>query len=211
MPRISRPNDDVVDDPAVGQQPEVLEDHGELAAAQVAQRAWRRPRGCPRPRRRSRPAVGSISRVRHRTSVDLPEPDRPMTTKTSPGETSKFTSRTAAVHPVRSISSRRVRPHSSSELRHLVGLRPEHLPQPAHGDDRGASESWGVPRRCGTSVCVGGHDRPLFGVQPRNQCCGRGWMFCQMCLGSRYSSRPVGPSSRPTPECPKPPHSACGT
>jgi hypothetical protein len=45
----------------------------------------------------------------------------------------------------------------------------------------------------------------------RNQCCGRGRMFCQMCLISRYSSSPVGPSSRPTPDCLKPPHSACGT
>ena len=31
------------------------------------------------------PAVGSISRISVRTSVDLPEPERPMTTNTSPG------------------------------------------------------------------------------------------------------------------------------
>ena len=35
------------------------------------------------------PAVGSISRVSSRTSVDLPEPESPITTKTSPGATSK--------------------------------------------------------------------------------------------------------------------------
>ncbi len=55
------------------------------------------------------PAVGSISRVRHRTSVDLPEPDRPMTTNTSPGATSKDTSRTAATQPVCVSRSLRLR------------------------------------------------------------------------------------------------------
>ena len=39
------------------------------------------------------PAVGSISRVSSRTSVDFPEPESPITTKTSPGATSKETSR----------------------------------------------------------------------------------------------------------------------
>jgi hypothetical protein len=51
------------------------------------------------------PAVGSISRISVRTSVDLPEPDRPMTTNTSPGQTSSETSRTAIVQPVFSRSS----------------------------------------------------------------------------------------------------------
>ena len=45
------------------------------------------------------PEVAGISPVRQRTRVDLPEPDSPMTTKTSPGATSKLTSRTAAVQP----------------------------------------------------------------------------------------------------------------
>ena len=40
-----------------------------------------------------------------RTSVDLPEPDSPITTKTSPGATSNETSRTAATQPVFSRSS----------------------------------------------------------------------------------------------------------
>lgn len=57
------------------------------------------------PSMESDPAVGSISRVMQRTRVDLPEPDRPMTTNTSPLRTSKVTSRTAAVQPVRSRSS----------------------------------------------------------------------------------------------------------
>ena len=41
------------------------------------------------PSSRTSPAVGSMSRVRQRISVDLPEPDRPITTNTSPGRTSK--------------------------------------------------------------------------------------------------------------------------
>ena len=51
------------------------------------------------PSRSTLPSVGSIRRVRQRTSVDLPLPDRPMTTKTSPGFTSNDTSRTATVPP----------------------------------------------------------------------------------------------------------------
>ena len=57
------------------------------------------------PSMKTSPAVGSIKRVKHRTSVDLPEPERPMTTKTSPSATSKETSLTAATHPVCSNSS----------------------------------------------------------------------------------------------------------
>jgi hypothetical protein len=53
------------------------------------------------------PAVGSIRRISVRTSVDLPEPDRPITTNTSPGQMSMLTSRTATVQPVLSRSSRR--------------------------------------------------------------------------------------------------------
>ena len=53
------------------------------------------------------PALGSISRISVRTSVDLPEPDRPMTTNTSPGLMSSETSRTAITQPVFSRSSAR--------------------------------------------------------------------------------------------------------
>ena len=53
------------------------------------------------------PAVGSISRVSSRTSVDLPEPERPITTNTSPGATSNDTSRMPTTWPVFSWSSLR--------------------------------------------------------------------------------------------------------
>ena len=56
---------------------------------------------------RTSPAVGSISRIRVRTSVDLPEPDSPITTKTSPGQMSSETSRKATVQPVFRRSSPR--------------------------------------------------------------------------------------------------------
>ena len=56
-----------------------------------------------------RPAVGSISRISVRTSVDLPEPERPMTTNTSPGQISSETSRTATVLPLLARSSPRDR------------------------------------------------------------------------------------------------------
>src|SRR6266516_3919547 len=49
-----------------------------------------------RPSISTRPAVGSISLISVRTSVDFPEPARPITTKTSRGQTSNETSRTAA-------------------------------------------------------------------------------------------------------------------
>src|SRR5215218_769603 len=61
------------------------------------------------------PAVGSIRRVRHRTRVDLPEPDRPITTKTSPGATWKVRSHTAATHPVLLLRSLRESRASSGE------------------------------------------------------------------------------------------------
>src|SRR3954451_11710483 len=52
------------------------------------------------PSSRISPNEGSMSRVRHRMSVDLPLPDRPITTKISPGSTSNETWRTAIVEPV---------------------------------------------------------------------------------------------------------------
>src|SRR6185369_12215249 len=57
------------------------------------------------PSRRISPKVGSMRRVKQRISVDLPLPDRPITTKISPGATSNETSRTAIVEPVRSRKS----------------------------------------------------------------------------------------------------------
>src|SRR4051812_37973864 len=66
-----------------------------------------------RPSISTRPAVGSIRRISVRTSVDLPDPERPMTTKTSPGYTSNETSRTAATQPVFSRNSARDRSTSA--------------------------------------------------------------------------------------------------
>ena len=56
------------------------------------------------------PAVGSIRRLSSRTSVDLPEPDRPMTTKISPSCTAKLASLTPSVWPVRSKMAALSRP-----------------------------------------------------------------------------------------------------
>ena len=77
------------------------------------------------------PAVGSISRVRHRTRVDLPEPDRPMTTNTSPRATSKLMSRTAVTQPVCSRISGPVSAAIAGIGRDAIGLVAEHLPQVA--------------------------------------------------------------------------------
>ena len=66
----------------------MLEDHRDVVAAQLAEL-----RGVgavtSRPAIAIVPAVGSISRISVRTRVDLPEPERPMTTNTSPGHTWK--------------------------------------------------------------------------------------------------------------------------
>ena len=70
------------------------------------------------------PAVGSISRMSVRTSVDLPEPERPMTTKISPGQTSKETSRTAATQPCFARSSERGRSASGVPIT-LSAWRPK--------------------------------------------------------------------------------------
>ncbi len=50
-----------------------------------------------RPRISTRPAVGSVMRERILSSVDLPAPLRPMMPMTSPGWTSKLTSRSAQI------------------------------------------------------------------------------------------------------------------
>ena len=83
------------------------------------------------------PAVGSISRVSSRTSVDLPEPERPMTTKTSPGATSKETSLTPTTQPVFSLRSARHRSASGVPM-----IRSEPLPkifQRLRTDQRGVA------------------------------------------------------------------------
>ncbi|MCO5557596.1 hypothetical protein L7F22_011162 [Adiantum nelumboides] len=56
--------------------------------------------------------------------------------------------------------------------------------------------------------CVASSWRPQ---RPENHPWGCGAVFVQTCLISWYSASPVGPSSRPLPERPMPPHSAPGT
>ena len=134
---------DVVEDPPVGQQPEVLEDHREPPPAQLAEPLRARLADVLAVEQRPRRAVGSISRVRQRTSVDLPLPDRPMTTKTSPGRTSNETSRTAIVAAlgrdgrVDGLGVRRL----AGALGDLRLRRPEDLPEVADGRARRLSRS----------------------------------------------------------------------
>ena len=86
------------------------------SAAPAAETSWPAISICP--------AVGSISRIRVRTRVDLPEPDRPMTTNTSPGQTSIETSRTATTQSVFSRSSPRGR-YASGEPTRRSGCGPK--------------------------------------------------------------------------------------
>ena len=67
------------------------------------------------------PLVGSMSRVSNRTRVDLPEPDRPITTKTSPGATSKETSLTPTTLPV--LVFRSARESSASGVPMILSAR----------------------------------------------------------------------------------------
>ena len=83
-----------------------------------------------RPSSSMRPAVGSISLISVRTSVDLPEPERPITTNTSPGYTSNDTSRTAATQPVFSRNSARGRSASGVPIT-LSALRPKIFQTPS--------------------------------------------------------------------------------
>ena len=161
-----------------------------------------------------------------------------MTTKTSPGSTSNDTSRTAIVEPVRlrkswldsSVGGVLVLLSAGPKI--FQRLRTEIVDVPADASRAGATRAapglvtdgsvavvtarllarglrvertvhHAAPARC--------HDRqPDRAQPPENQPLGPGFVFCQMCFASRYSSRPVGPSSRPMPDCLKPPHSACG-
>ena len=53
-----------------------------------------------RPSKRTCPAEGRLSRLKHRTRVDLPEPDRPMMTKIFPFGIFRLMSHRATVTPV---------------------------------------------------------------------------------------------------------------
>ena len=76
------------------------------------------------------PWVGSMRRSRQRTRVDLPEPERPMTTKTSPSWTSKLTSRIATTWPVRSRISRLSAAATHSSLRRESAWGPKIFHRP---------------------------------------------------------------------------------
>src|SRR3954470_14019225 len=67
-----------------------------------------------RPSTSTVPALGSMSRLSSRTSVDLPDPDNPITTNSSPRSTVKLTSWTASVAPVRRRISVRPSPSPAS-------------------------------------------------------------------------------------------------
>ncbi len=89
------------------------------------------------------PAVGSISRISVRTSVDLPDPDRPMTTNTSPGQTWSDTSRTAATQPVFSRSSPRGRSASGLPMiRSAFGPKTFQTPSARIRGSPRCSSSW---------------------------------------------------------------------
>ena len=82
---------------------------------------------------RTAPAVGSIRRVRQRISVDLPLPDSPMTTKTSPGgdvEVDLAHGDDVAGAGLQLAAGKVGGRRPDDALR----ARPEHLPQPPHGD-----------------------------------------------------------------------------
>ena len=96
----------------------------------------------------------------------------------------------------------------------LVLGRPEDLPQVPHREGRRAPfRRHGWVARSVAVALTSPLWSPLARGQPvtlRTTPSVPGAVFCQMCFASRYSSRPLGPSSRPMPDCLKPPHSAWG-
>lgn len=76
------------------------------------------------------PAVGSTRRLIKRISVDLPEPERPMSTKISPSLTSKETLCTPTICPVRAKTSSFVAPPASMSIA-CLGLLPNTLHSPS--------------------------------------------------------------------------------
>ena len=111
------------------------------------------------------PLVGSVERVRQRTSVDLPEPDRPITTNISPCPTSKLTSRTAAVQPVRSISSRRESAHSSGDPGTFSAFGPKTFHSPS-AEMAGSLAGVMAVRSATVTVCSDTRIAASRGVRP---------------------------------------------
>ena len=156
----------------------MLEDHREAPPAELAQpRRWSALR-MSSPSSRTSPAVGSISRVRQRTSVDLPLPDRPMTTKTSPGRTSNE-------HVA--DGDRRAGLAPQLVARQVGVRRPDRsCARPARRPSRGCGprgSAWSRASRVGRSIVAVTRSSPL-----PNQPVAPGAVFCQMCFASRYSS-----------------------
>ena len=144
------------------------------------------------------PAVGSTSRERQRTSVDLPEPDRPMMMKISPWRMSRSTSRTAPTRPAavelgRAGLGRRARDEA-------LGVVAEQLPHIAAGElyrAFGRVISGPMPLRHvvrGLAVRLAGRNRPGLAVASRTVTC-----------RPRPSSGPRWPRSRR----PRRPRSSC--
>ena len=79
------------------------------------------------------PAVGSISRVSNRISVDLPEPDRPITTNTSPGRDLErdVLDRHHAARLGLQVLAREIGVRGSDDL---LGAGAEDLPQAVDGE-----------------------------------------------------------------------------
>ena len=71
------------------------------------------------------PAVGSWSRFTQRRRVDLPEPDRPITTKISPSATSMLALFTPTTWPVRSRIARFEQPALSNSSASPPGSAPK--------------------------------------------------------------------------------------
>ena len=156
------------------------------------------------PRRRSARSGGSGSAPAWTCRC----PDRPITTKTSPGLTSNETSRTAIVPPSAATAARWRGVRSASGVPTTLSSAG---PKTFHRSRTGQPAGCPLGRRLRHRRADPPYD-PRWPPerQPPNQPVGPGAVFCQMCLASRYSSRPLGPSSRPMPDCLKPPHSACG-
>ena len=111
------PHADIVAHAAPGQQRELLEHHRDPARAQVAQGAGiARADLDARPAwvTTTRPRAGRFKRFTARSSVDFPEPDRPISTQISPGATASVAPATPTTWPVSARISSRVRPASRS-------------------------------------------------------------------------------------------------
>jgi hypothetical protein len=89
----ARPEADVVGDRAVGEQRVILEREADAHA-----RPGAGPRG-RRPPSRMEPPAGGTRPATARSSVDLPQPEGPRTTRTSPAAACRVTSSTATRSP----------------------------------------------------------------------------------------------------------------